>query len=715
MTVRAVEWKNPYTWGIAIEITEDKTINLRLRDENNLIIYDEWDDEIYVDLQLDDELTPTDDLPVGVTTGRIIVDNWWEFTGTILVAKTTSWDLIKFVYADDWKIYLDNWTWTFKQIYTKTDIDTLLNAVKVEIKNYVDEKISKVIAKSDTAPSNPSEWDLWYDTVNDTLKVYDGTQWNSIGWGGSSYSAWTWINIDSNNEISNTWVLTVNGSSGTGWAVVVNDVKIWSTSPQNPTAWMVWYDSSNNLLKTYDGTNWNNVDTNLVTSVNNQTWAVVVNDVKTGSTAPANPTQWMLWYDTTNNVLKTYNWTQWNEVWWSSSVAWGQVTGTLSNQTDLQNALDAKQDVLTAWNWITIASTTRSRNASTLSISVDTQVVATQEEMADKQDLLTAWNNITIEQVWLVESDMQWPCPSWFHIPTNAEWTALRNILVNTFWFSSGNASSCKTYLKMPYAWRRAWENSATESQNSTWNYWASDNYDSANAYYLNIQQYNFSMGTAAKSFWYSIRAFKNTPVPATSSWTVLYDGSSIATWAWIFHNTTDWLISISWDWSTWTTIADKNLWATTVYNSWDAVSQSNCWYYYQWGNNNGFARTWSVTISSTRVDASSNWPRNYYSSDTFICVSYNSWDTTANANLRWWVTQWTWISSYETVISAEGYTSGNGIDITNNQISVDSNTVAMQSDLSVVSWDAWVTYIIKKSTTPPPAWTPSNVLTFVG
>ena len=53
--------------------------------------------------------------------------------------------------------------------------------------------------------------------------------------------------------------------------------------------------------------------------------------------------------------------------------------------------------------------------------------------------------------------------------------------------------------------------------------------------------------------------------------------------------------------------------------------------------------------------------------------------------------------------------------DITNNQISVDSNTVAMQSDISVVSWDAWVTYIIKKSTTPPPAWTPSNVLTFVG
>lgn len=30
--------------------------------------------------------------------------------------------------------------------------------------------------------------------------------------------------------------------------------------------------------------------------------------------------------------------------------SWGQITGTLSNQTDLKNALDAKQDLATAWN-----------------------------------------------------------------------------------------------------------------------------------------------------------------------------------------------------------------------------------------------------------------------------------------------------------------------------------------------------------------------------
>ena len=33
------------------------------------------------------------------------------------------------------------------------------------------------------------------------------------------------------------------------------------------------------------------------------------------SSAPSSPTEWMVWYDTTNDVLKTYDWSQWNSVW----------------------------------------------------------------------------------------------------------------------------------------------------------------------------------------------------------------------------------------------------------------------------------------------------------------------------------------------------------------------------------------------------------------
>ena len=100
----------------------------------------------------------------------------------------------------------------------------------------------------------------------------------------------------------------------------------------------------------------------------------------------------------------------------------------------------------------------------------------------------------------------------------------------------------------------------------------------------------------------------------------------------WIYHNSDLWLISLSSDWTNWITIADKNLWATTVYNSWDTLSEANCGKYYQWGNNYWFPRTWSVSTSSTKVNARTYWPNNYYSSSTFI--TSDTWDSSNNANL---------------------------------------------------------------------------------
>lgn len=176
MATRIVEWKKPYTWWKAISIDEDKVISLNLRDENNLIIYDEGDDEIYVDLQLPDWITPTDAFPVWVTTGRAVVADWWDLAGTIICAKTTSGDNIKLLYADDWTLWIDNWTWTFKQIYFKSDVDALLLALR----NYVDDELA---LKQD------------------------------------SLTAWAGISIV-NNEISNTGVLSVNGNT---WAVTIDE------------------------------------------------------------------------------------------------------------------------------------------------------------------------------------------------------------------------------------------------------------------------------------------------------------------------------------------------------------------------------------------------------------------------------------------------------------------------------------------------------------
>ena len=103
----------------------------------------------------------------------------------------------------------------------------------------------------------------------------------------------------------------------------------------------------------------------------------------------------------------------------------------------------------------------------------------------------------------------------------------------------------------------------------------------------------------------------------------------------WIYHNEELGLISLSSDGSNWITIADKNLWATTVWDNWDTLSEANCGWYFQWGNNYMFPFAWTVTTSSTRVNASTYWPWNYYSSSTFITNDW-AWDTTDNGNLRW-------------------------------------------------------------------------------
>lgn len=115
MVVRLYEWDKTETGWAWIEITDNKVVNLKLRDENNLIKINE-DDEAYVDLQLDDGIAPDDDLPVGVETWRVLVADGRPVNGTLILAKTTSWDEIQLLYWDDWKIYADNGTWTFKTL-----------------------------------------------------------------------------------------------------------------------------------------------------------------------------------------------------------------------------------------------------------------------------------------------------------------------------------------------------------------------------------------------------------------------------------------------------------------------------------------------------------------------------------------------------------------------------------------------------------------------
>lgn len=304
---------------------------------------------------------------------------------------------------------------------------------------------------------------------------------------------------------------------------------------------------------------------------------------------------------------------------------------------------------------------------------------------------------------WQDYSAMRWPCPEGYHIPQSSEWTAIKNIWIALWWWSTA-WTNFSIALKLPFAWGRNMYYASNEDVGSKWKYWSCDTNQnvSANAstLLLSSSQIN-SPWEYAKWAWYSIRWKKDVPVIPTNSWTKLY-WTSIAA-GWIFWSSTDWLISLSSDWNTWITIADKNLWATQVWNDWDTLSSANSWYYYQWWNNYWFP--WmdtdytTITRSTTKVDASTYWPWNYYSSDTWIRVTSWSREEPNNTNLWWWVT---WVVTLHNVITNTGvtsvnwqtwditiqtgwnYSAGTWINISNqNVISADTTVVATQTDLA--------------------------------
>lgn len=247
-------------------------------------------------------------------------------------------------------------------------------------------------------------------------------------------------------------------------------------------------------------------------------------------------------------------------------------------------------------------------------------------------------------------SAMRWPCPSGYHIATLSEWQSLMWTWSHLWaWNINWRWDDVKLYLRIPFAWIRFPQNWGTTYNGTNWQWYSANLWtstgpstsdDTARSFQITASSVRLD-AISVRSAGYSVRPFKDVPVAPDSSWTTLYDWSSVAIWAWVFHNSTLWLISISWDWTTWTTIADKNLWATIIYSNWDTLSQANCGNFYQWWNCYWFPFSWNVTTSWTQVDASTYWPRNYYTSSTFITRNSGSsdWSSVKNDNLWWWVT----------------------------------------------------------------------------
>ena len=161
MATRIKDWEVPYTWWIGIEITENHVINVLLRELNNLIHVNE-DRELYVDLQLDDWIQPDDDFPVGITTGRILAEDWRPQNWLIINRKTTSGDYTRLITAADGNFYVDLWDWVWRLLGWWGMLDC--NTKTFWISN--DQDFTNAQAAYDWYMSGKnsiliSEWDWW--------------------------------------------------------------------------------------------------------------------------------------------------------------------------------------------------------------------------------------------------------------------------------------------------------------------------------------------------------------------------------------------------------------------------------------------------------------------------------------------------------------------------------------------------------------------------
>ncbi len=100
---------------------------------------------------------------------------------------------------------------------------------------------------------------------------------------------------------------------------------------------------------------------------------------------------------------------------------------------------------------------------------------------------------------------MQWPCATWYHIPTDVEWNG---ILVAWGWWSNG--TNMMNAIKLPFAGYRGASNAILGGQGSSALYWTATPTD-AYSYRFSFNASSISPSTSSYRWdGFSIRCFKN-------------------------------------------------------------------------------------------------------------------------------------------------------------------------------------------------------------
>lgn len=267
---------------------------------------------------------------------------WWRSLNKALLTLTVSgWDVTAVTKANSVVVadFLST-SQTNHPFYPANNYDPAT-------KRYVDDSIESTKSSWSTAPANPEAGTIWYNTTNNTTYIYNWSSREEVITNTKTfYLSWIWTSaavLAEAQAIYDRWL------AGKNPIIIYDNIVYVVDNINNEVCYFrwdvgtgyaaVWASDSyvKKQLLSFDR-NWNTVEeVKAPIMIMGQRYLSTVNDYATpyvpqydgspatkkyvddsitatktsGTTAPSNPDVGALWYDTTNNVLKIWNWTDW--------------------------------------------------------------------------------------------------------------------------------------------------------------------------------------------------------------------------------------------------------------------------------------------------------------------------------------------------------------------------------------------------------------------
>lgn len=277
----------------------------------------------------------------------------------------------------------NSWTWTAWPEIVNCDVINFTWTNK-----YLQKSNYRLIKATTSTPFNTR------DKICTTAEGnYVPQEWDVLA---LTFSSWCWVGSP-RLDIDNSWLHSI--SISTTWA---NATTFWLGMEK--ITWLFVYDWSRWITwpvqnNVYSAWTWLSLSSWVFT--NTQPWPTV------SWTAPASPSEWAMWYDSTNDVLKVYDGTNRQEVgswWWNTCLVWG---------TDISvGPVSELPEWYTELQWIGVGSSALSLNYSWLNKRIVFDAMSTQTSWQTAVQIIASYDNDylgcfwgTYNRNWAVQTD----------------------------------------------------------------------------------------------------------------------------------------------------------------------------------------------------------------------------------------------------------------------------------------------------------------------